>query len=218
MADPLFMPGEADASPRVRTAFSDVRQRLLPEIAATRYAAAKAAFDRKDFASAELQFRDLLALLNDPQMAGRLNDLRTLANGFVDLATAAAAPPPERKKVETPAAPAVAAPPAAPSAERREPPHVWTAEETGVTLPVAIRQDVPRVPTGFAAQARDHGLIEVLIDEQGRVINMTLRISLHPMYDPLLLAAARDWRYRPATVQGVPVKFRKLIQITLDRR
>lgn len=211
-ADPLFMPGEADASPRVRTAFSDVRQRLLPEIAATRYAAAKAAFDRKDFASAELQFRNLLALLNDPQMAGRLNDLRTLAYGFVDLATAAAAPPPEPKRVEPPAA----APPAAP-AERREP-HVWTAEEVGVKPPVAVRQDVPRVPTGFSAQARDHGLLELVIDEQGRVINLTLRISLHPMYDPMLLAAARDWKYKPATVGGVPVKFRKLIQITLDRR
>lgn len=215
-ADPLFMPGEADASPRVRTAFSDVRQRLLPEIAATGYAAAKAVFDRKDFASAELQFRNLLALLNDPQMAGRLNDLRTLANGFVDLAAAAAAPPPEAKKAEAPAAP-VAQPPAASSAEPREP-HVWTADETGVTLPVVVRQEVPRVPTGFSAQARGRGLLEIVIDEQGRVTNMTLRISLHPMYDLMLLAAARDWKYMPATVGGVPVKFRKLIQITLDRR
>ena len=213
-ADPLFMPGETDASPRVRTAFSDVRQRLLPEIAATRYAAAKIAFDRKDYASAELQFRDLLALLNDPQMVGRLNDLRTLANGFVDLATASAAPPPEPKKVEAPPAPAAAAPPAA---ERKEP-HVWTVEEPGVTQPVAIRQDLPRVPSSLSSQARDRGMIEVLIDEQGRVINMTLRISLHPMYDPLLLSAARDWKYRPATVDGVPVKFRKLIQINLERR
>jgi hypothetical protein len=38
------------------------------------------------------------------------------------------------------------------------------------------------------------------------------------VYDPLLLSAARDWRYRPATVKGVPVKFRKVIQITIDRR
>jgi hypothetical protein len=34
----------------------------------------------------------------------------------------------------------------------------------------------------------------------------------------MLLAAARDWKYKPATVEGVPVKFRKLIQITVDRR
>ncbi len=32
--DPLFVPAESDASPRVRAAFSEVRQRLLPEIAA----------------------------------------------------------------------------------------------------------------------------------------------------------------------------------------
>src|SRR5690349_4675809 len=102
-ADPLFMPGEADASPRVRLAFSEVRQRLLPQIATTRYAAAKAAYDRKEYSSAESQFRGLLALLDDPQMGGRLPDLRTLANGFLDLASAAAAPPPEPKKPETPA-------------------------------------------------------------------------------------------------------------------
>src|SRR4051812_28852683 len=76
-ADPLFVPAEADASPRVRLAFSDVRQRLLPQIATTRYAAAKAAYDRKDYSVAEAQFRSLLTLLDDPQMGGRLPDLRT---------------------------------------------------------------------------------------------------------------------------------------------
>ena len=75
-ADPMFVPGEADASPRVRLAFSEVRQRLLPQIATTRYAAAKAAYDRKDYSAAEAQFRSLLTLLDDPQMGGRLPDLR----------------------------------------------------------------------------------------------------------------------------------------------
>jgi TonB family protein len=215
-ADPLFMPGEADASPRVRTAFSDVRQRLLPQIASTRYAAAKAAFDRKEYSSAESQFRNLLALLDDPQMNGRLADLRTLANGFLDLATAAAVPPPpEPKKPEAPAPPptAAVAPPAAP----REP-RIWTAEDVGVTPPVAIRQDVPRVPSTLSAQARERAILDLIIDEQGRVINLNLRLSIHPMYDPQLLNAAREWRYKPATVDGVPVRFRKLMQITLDKR
>src|SRR4029079_6580012 len=99
----MFMPGEADASPRVRLAFSEVRQRLLPQIASTRYAAAKAAYDRKDYSSAEAQFRNLLTLLDDPQMGGRQGDLRTLASGFVDLASAAAAPPPEPKQADLPA-------------------------------------------------------------------------------------------------------------------
>lgn len=212
-ADPLFMPGEADASPRVRSAFSDVRQRLLPQIASTRYAAAKAAFDRKEYSSAESQFRNLLALLEDPQMMGRLADLRTLANGFLDLASAAAAPPPEPKKPDVPApAPTVATPPAP------KEPRIWTAEDAGVTLPVAIRQDVPRVPTTLSAQARERAILDLVIDEQGRVINLNLRLSIHPMYDPQLLAAAKEWRYKPAMVDGVPVRFRKLIQITVDKR
>jgi hypothetical protein len=211
-ADPLFIPGEADASPRVRAAFSDVRQRLLPEIASVRYSAAKAAFDRKEYASAELQFSSLLALLDDPQMGGRLRDLRTLASGFVDLATAAAAPLPEPRKAEAPAGPPAGAP-----VQSREP-HVWTADEAGVTPPTAVRQEVPRVPTAIAAQARERGLLEVVIDEQGRVIFLTLRLAIHPIYDPMLVAAAREWRYKPAMAGGVAVKFRKFIQVTVDKR
>lgn len=219
-ADPLFLPGEADASPRVRAAFSEVRQRLLPQIATTRYAAAKAAYDRKEYSSAESQFRNLLTLLDDPQMNGRLPDMRTLANGFLDLASAAAvavAPPAtEPKRAEAPA-PSAAPTAAIPTPAPREP-KVWTADDPSVTPPVAIRQDVPRVPTTISSQARERAILEVLIDEQGRVINLALRLSIHPMYDPQLLAAAREWRYRPATVDGVPVKFRKVIQITVDKR
>ena len=214
-ADPLFMPGEAEASPRVRAAFSDVRERLLPEIASLRYSAAKSAYDRKEYASAEQQFRELLTLLNDPLMGNRLTDLRTLAVGFVDLSAAAAAPPPEPKKPEAPVAPA---PPAPVERAAPKPMQIWTGDEPGVIAPVALRQDVPRVPTAIAPQVRERGLLELVIDEQGRVTNLTLRLSIHPMYDPLLMAAAREWRYRPATVDGVPVKFRKAVQVSVEKK
>lgn len=209
-ADPLFLPGESEASPRVRTAFSDVRQRLLPEIAASRYGAAKAAFDRKDYSAAESGFRVLLALLNDRQMGNRLADLKVLAAGFLDLSTAAAAPPPEPAKPQAPA-------PAAPAAPVPAPGHVWNAEEDGVVAPTVLKQDVPRVPSSITSQARDRGLLEIVVDEQGRVVAISLRSSIHPVYDPLLMAAARQWRYNPATVNGTPVKFRKLVQVMVSR-
>src|SRR6476659_9215909 len=79
---------EAEAAPRVRTAFTDVRKRLLPDIARARYADAKGAFDRKEFPQAEQQFRNLLALLDDGDMGGRLGDLRVLVQGFLDLSVA----------------------------------------------------------------------------------------------------------------------------------
>lgn len=209
--DPLFVPDESDASPRVRAAFSEVRQRLLPEIAASRYGIAKAAFDRKDYEVAERSFRDLLALLNDRQMGGRLSDLRVLASGFLDLSSAAAVPPPAPKKEEPPPAPA-------PPVRVPSPSHLWTAEEQGVTPPAPLRQDVPKVPAAIASQTRERGLLELVIDEQGRVVAITLRMSVHPMYDPLLMSAAREWRYQPATVGGVPVKFRKLVQVLVTKR
>ena len=208
--DPLFVPAESDASPRVRAAFSEVRQRLLPEIAAGRYASAKAAFDRKDYAAAEPEFRELLALLNDPQMNNRLPDLRVLATGFLDLSVAALAPPPEPPKPVEPAAPPAPVPPPAS--------RIWGIDDAGVTPPIILKQDVPRVPPQIASQTRDRGLIEVVIDEQGRVTGLSLRSSVHPMYDPLLMAAARGWKYQPATVNGFPVKFRKLVQIIIERR
>jgi hypothetical protein len=208
-ADPMFQPSETEAAPRVRTAFSEVRERLLPEIAAERYASAKSAFDRKDHALAEQRFRELLVLLDDPQMRGRLADLRVLASGFLDLSAAAAAQP---EPEPAPVAPATPPPPPAPDPDR-----VYMAEDADVQQPITVRQDMPNIPAGIRHQVRDRGLLEIIIDESGRVTFMTLRVGMHPQYDPMILQAARDWRYRPATLHGVPVKFRKLIRIAQAR-
>lgn len=205
--DPLFQPTEAEAAPRVRAAFSEVRERLLPEIVRTRYAEAKQAFDRKQHQQAEEQFRHVLALLDDPQMGGRLPDLRVLAAGFLELSAAAAAPPPpavEESKPEPPPAPTPIP----------EPGRIYVAEDDGVTPPETIQQDLPPVPASIMTQIRERGLLEIVIDESGRVNFMAMRIGVHPHYDPILLAAARNWKYTPATVRGVPVPFRKLIRIT----
>lgn len=214
-ADPFFAPTEAEASPRVRAAFSDVRSKLLPGIATARYAAAKQAFDRKDHANAERQFRDLVTLLNDPQMNGRLADMRTLASGFLDLAAAAAAPAPAPVKSEPApvAAPPPAGKPAAPAA-----PRIYGGDDPGVIPPVALRQQFPAVPTSIIKMTKERGILEVIIDEQGRVISFTLRMPIHPVYDTMLVGAAREWKYKPATLNGTPVRFRKMIQIQVPRR
>lgn len=211
-ADPFFAPTESEASPRVRSAFSDVRTRLLPAIVTARYAAAKQAYDRKEYAPAERMFRELLTLLDDRQMNGRLPDLRTLASGFLDLASAAAAPPPAPKAEPKPE-PVAAPTPAAPVV-----PRVYTGEDAGVIAPTTIRQEVPKVPAAIAGMTKDRGVLDFTIDEQGRVILMSLRSSIHPMYDTLLLSAVRDWKYRPATLNGVPVRYRKVLAISLPTR
>ncbi len=203
-ADPMFQPSEAEASPRVRAAFTEVRRRVLPDMVSARYAEAKATFDRKEYAAAEKQFKGVVALLDDPDLSGKLSDLRILAAGFLELAAKAAAPPPPPPKPE-PVTPPPAPKPAAP--------RVYSVDDQNAKPPIAIRQEMPRVPSAIAQQTRARGLLDILIDEQGRVSGITIRGSIHPIYDTLLMAAARDWRYHPATVDGQPVKYRKLIQI-----
>ncbi|HET7697208.1 MAG TPA: energy transducer TonB [Vicinamibacterales bacterium] len=207
-ADPTYLPGEAEASPRVRAAFSDVRRRLLPDLASARYSEAKAAFDRKDHTLAVQQFRQTITLLDDPDMGGRLADLRTLSAGFLDLAIAAMAPPPAPPK------PVAAPPPAVP---QPDPNRIYTMSDPDVTAPAIVRQEMPRLTPSMKLQAKERGVIEVVIDELGRVAYAAIRASVHPMFDAELLSAARDWRYQAATMAGKPVKYRKLIQINVSR-
>jgi TonB family protein len=94
---------------------------------------------------------------------------------------------------------------------------VYTAEDPGVTPAVAIKQDFPRLPSSVASLARDRGVIEVVIDEQGRVVHAQIRTSVHPVYDSLLMLAVRDWRYQPATLAAHPIKYRKMIQIEISK-
>jgi hypothetical protein len=39
--------------------------------------------------------------------------------------------------------------------------------------------------------------------------------SVTTVYDRLAVAATRAWRFKPATVKGVPVKYRKSVQIAV---
>jgi TonB family protein len=219
-ADPMYQPDEADASPTVRATFSEVRRRLLPEIATRRYQAAKASYDRRDWVSAREQFRVVLTLIDDPDTAGRLSDLRVLTVGFLELSARAAEPPPVPAPAPAPdpaPAPALQQPAAPVAPPRPIPGKTYSADDDDVVAPVVVRQDIPSVPQNILTMVRPKGLLEVVIDEQGRVVSIAIRGSLHPTYDAQLLGAARDWKYKPATVNGQPVKFRKLIQISLQR-
>ena len=211
-ADPSYVPSDAEASPRVRTAFSEVRRRLLPDIAKARYADAKATFDRKDYPAAKDAFRSVIDLLDDPDMNGGLPDLKVLAKGFLDLSVAATAPPPPAPE------PKRDLPPMPPPKPKPSPNRIYSSDDSDVTAPTAVRQDVPRIPSMVTAQARGRGVLEVVIDEKGRVASAAVRESVHPIYDNLLLNAARDWKYQPATMDGQPVKYRKLIQINVTKQ
>jgi periplasmic protein TonB len=255
-AEPSYHPSDSDASPRIRSAFSDVRRRMLPGIVQQQYAQAKAAYDKKEFGVAAEGFKQVVGVLNDPDLRSAANqpplsDLRMLATGFGELSASAAAPPPlplpsapvpapeqpqlaavqtspavqtARPAVQTGAvvqtarpavqssavqtSPAVPASPQTPPAER-----IYTSEDGNVVPPAVVRQSLPPSPT--AARARSQGTLAIVVDESGAVESASMLGALNAVYDRVVLEAARQWRYKPATLDGVPVRYRRIVQINL---
>jgi len=205
---PMYQPAAADVSPRVRAAFSDVRRRMLPNIIQQQYVRAKAAYDHKDFAAAASGFERVLQVMADPDVAtavtqSPLSDMRMLATDFRDLAVTAATPPPPPPAPDPVPAPAPVVVPA----------RIYTPNDAEVVPPTIMRQELPPFPGLIPLEKQ--GTIEVVIDETGAVEAAVMRQKVSPGYDALAIAAAKTWRYRPASVNGVPVKFRKIITITI---
>jgi len=204
-ADPLYVPSATDAAPRVRTAFSAVRQRVLPGVARSLYIDAKAAFDRKAYADAVKALEKTVLVIDtiEAPVKDELSDLRVLASGFLDLSRAASAPP------ATAAAPATAKP---------EPPAAPTAAAALVnTALVALKQDLPPLPFSIAAigNGEYRGMVEVQIDEQGNVTSGRMVRPVHALYDPILLAAVRGWKYEAPRVAGKPIASMKRVEVVL---
>jgi len=92
-------------------------------------------------------------------------------------------------------------------------PKVYNAGDVKVLAPIAMRQALPPF-TGKRLEA-GVGALEVIIDERGFVEAASMRETVSQSYDRAALEAVTRWRYRPATLDGVPVKFRKLISINI---
>ena len=140
-ADPVYRPSETSASPRVRSAFKDVRSRLLPGIIKERYLTARGLYDTQAWADAMSSLRDVIALATDPDLSEErrkeATEYKVLADGFLKLAEAASTPPPAAPPAPEPPPPVVPAPPAV-DYER-----VFESADTDVTAPVTIVRTCP---------------------------------------------------------------------------
>ena len=211
-----------DASARIEAMFLAVRKRQLPSLIRAEYRTARSALDEKNFPKGEPHLVQARKMLAAAQEAGAwdegLADLSVLVDGFIELGRRAAPAPAEAPP--QPAAP-VATPREADSRPRAEAPvavAIYTTGDEGVVPPVVIDQTLPSLPSalrGIMRLARPTGLLDVLVDETGTVQASEIRQSTHPSYDALLLNASRGWKYRPATKDGTPVRFRKRILISV---
>lgn len=205
--DPMFVPPAGEVSPRVTATFTETRRRVLPGIARGIFTEARRLFQAGDRHGARTQFELTMQVLDDSALeeGDDLADLRLVASGFLDLARLDAEP-----------APAPEPEPEAPPAATASVPESVKPGVSVTTLPMTIEQTLPpwRPDSAIARQAFS-GAVRVEIDDAGRVTLARMVESVHPSYDPLVMAAARKWLYTPATLNGVPIASEKTVEIQL---
>jgi hypothetical protein len=222
--NPMLAIDTNDASPRLAAMFTDVRKRLLPGLVRERYRLARAALDSKNFATAEPQLLEVRKMLDEAEALKALDegmsDLRVLVDGFLDLTrglreSAAAEQARAEAQVKEAAAKAAASAPSIPPQ-----PAIFDSSDANITPPEAIRQDVPSVPQSLMPMFRSGetaGQLDIVINEFGNVEESTIRLSLQPVYDEIVMRAAKMWKYEPARNGGVPVKYVKTIAVVVRK-
>ena len=88
---------------------------------------------------------------------------------------------------------------------------IFSSAYPDVKAPALLRQQLPREP----APGDDTGFFDMVIDELGNVANIKLISPRRRYHDRMLVAAAKAWKFRPATLNGQPVKYRLRIPIIL---
>jgi tetratricopeptide (TPR) repeat protein len=209
-ADPLFVPRPSDVPPRILAMFTDVRRRVLPDIAQRAYLDGRSAFQAKDFGTASKHFEQATRVIDQASVEGvaGMDDLKILVSGFVDLARASSERPSNRAR-------------AADSTAMADPSANDIPDPRDVrTGPIVIRQDLPAWnPPNAAIAARPYsGAVKVLIGADGTVHEASIVKPVHPLYDQLVLEAAQRWTYQPATRLGEPTAAEKIVEIRLTPR
>ena len=135
-----------------------------------------------------------------------------------EAAAALAAKEAAKKETQPVAAPAVAPPPkpAAPTVRRGD----LVEMGPGVVVPELLRRPAPRFPEMARRLNKKEArvLVRVLIDENGKVLQAEIEGEKQGFgFDDEALSAARKSVYKPATKDGVPVKFWHTIVMQFKR-
>lgn len=95
----------------------------------------------------------------------------------------------------------------------------YKADDSDVTPPVAISQKLPSWPSALPVPlgAASRGVIEVLINESGRVDSARPLRATVAFFDQRLVEEALKWQFKPATKAGVPVRYCRLVQVVIAK-
>ncbi len=89
--------------------------------------------------------------------------------------------------------------------------HVYSAAEPNVKPARLAHSQLPQEPAATA----ETGFFDIIVDERGDVEFVKLHSPTRRYQDRILVAAAKAWKFKPALLNGTPVKYRLRIPIIL---
>jgi len=116
---------------------------------------------------------------------------------------------PEPQKQEFPV------PPVSQESEKSEPMRITA----GVVQPVLVHRVNPDYPE-IARKSRIEGVVilEAVITKEGNVAKVRVLRGVYPVLDQSAVNAVQKWRYKPATLNGKPVKVYSTITVNFKLR
>ena len=239
---PTYAMADAELPPRIVAMYAQTRRRIMPAVVMRLFAEARADFQAKNMTGARDKFEKVQTLTHDPAMADSDDtvDLQLLVASYIDIVKNAAPAPVQAGPVlvGTFAAPAPITPspvvttapatagtrpavlPASSSSTMAATPATAVAPRATVSRAVVpastIRQNLPAY-TGTGTARPMSGAVRVTIGVDGKVTKAVMEVPIEPRYDARVLAAARSWIYKPATVGGEPIQSEKIVQINIGK-
>ena len=90
---------------------------------------------------------------------------------------------------------------------------IFTGRDPSVRPATLLRSPLPSEPPAGLSPA-DIGVFDMVIDEIGNVERIKLISPSNRYQERMLVSAAKAWKFRPATRDGRPVRFRLQVRIT----
>ena len=93
---------------------------------------------------------------------------------------------------------------------------LFDSRDVNVTPPATIRLKLPTL-ADEAAWNEQIGVVETIISASGSVEQVKLVTPPESVHQAMILSAIKTWRFRPAELDGLPVRYRQLIHVAIPR-
>ena len=190
LANPLYQLDAARSTPEAVAALEASRRDILPALARRDYMNARAALDAGDYDRALTEGSRIATMLADYDRDAAFTALRSAVQQLVARASVVKA---------------------------REDERIYTEADESVTPPAPLSRQLPAT-LPFGITNLTVGTLEMLISREGEVETVKLHTPLNRYHERMIVSAAKAWRYRPASKDGRPVRFRLITTINLPER